>query len=107
MAEIPNHIKQAVTDYVAGLCNEIPVKSAVLFGSYATGKWNQESDIDIAIFSEYFAAMNRVDAITLLLQKAWPYHLDIQPLAFDAQDLANEAENPFIHEIVTTGMKIV
>jgi len=33
-------------------------------------------------------------------------HLDIQPLAFDGQDLQHAAENPFLQEILTTGIQI-
>jgi len=106
MAEIPDNIRQALTDYVQQVAQEITVQRAIVFGSYATGDWQPESDIDVAIFSEDFASMNRVEAITFLLNKALPYHLDIQPLAYDADDLAQARENPFIHEILRTGVKI-
>lgn len=106
MAEIPDNIKNALSDYIRKLSPEIKVRSAVLFGSYARGDWNDESDIDIAIFSDDFSSMDRIEAITFLLNKALPYNLDIQPLAYDENDLVNENENPFIHEILTTGIKV-
>ena len=106
MAEIPHLIKTALSDYITKLSQEINIRAAVLFGSYATGQWNNESDIDIAIFSDNFSNMERVEALTFLLNKATPYHLDIQPLAYDADDFEHEDDNPFIHEIMTTGIKI-
>jgi predicted nucleotidyltransferase len=106
MAQIPTDITHALHDYVQHVAQDIRVTSAVVFGSYAKGHWRDDSDIDIAIFSEDFAGMDRVDAITFLLNKALPYHLDIQPLAYDAADLLNEQENPFLHEILTTGIKV-
>jgi predicted nucleotidyltransferase len=106
MAEIPDNIRSALSDYIRKLSREIEVKSAILFGSYATGAWNDESDIDIAIFSDDFSSMGRVEAINFLLKKALPYKLDIQPLAYDGHDLVNEHDNPFIHEILTTGIKV-
>ena len=106
MAEIPDNIKHVLSEYVQRLSQDINVHSAILFGSYATGKWDQESDIDIAVFSGDFASMDRVEAITFLLNKALPYNLDIQPLAYDANDLKDPSENPFIQEILTTGIKI-
>lgn len=106
MAQIPDQIRQQVTDYVHTLAQDIHIRAAILFGSYATGRWNNESDIDIAIFSDDFAMMDRVEAITFLLNKALPYHLDIQPLAYNAQDLAYADDNPFLHEILTTGVHI-
>ena len=106
MAEIPDTIKTTLSDYVRRLSQEITIRSAILFGSYATGQWHGDSDVDIAIFSDNFSKMDRVKAITFLLNKAMPYDLDIQPLAYDEQDLEHEQENPFIHEILTTGVKI-
>jgi predicted nucleotidyltransferase len=35
MAQIPDHIKKTLDDYVHALAKEIHVKSAFLFGSYA------------------------------------------------------------------------
>jgi predicted nucleotidyltransferase len=107
MAEIPDNIKHVLSEYVQKLSQDINVRSAILFGSYATGKWDHESDIDIAIFSDDFSSMDRVEAITFLLNKALPYDPDIQPLAYDENDLKNSSENPFIQEILITGIKII
>jgi uncharacterized protein len=106
MVKIPDNIEKALSEYLRELSQDIPVKSAFLFGSYATGKWTKDSDIDVAIFSSYFANMGRIEAITFLLNRTLPYHLDIQPVAFDEKDLDQETDNPFIHEILTTGIKI-
>ena len=106
MAQIPDHIKKTLDAYVQALAKEINVKSAFVFGSYACGNWREDSDIDIAIFSEHFSNMDRVQAITFLLNRTLPYNLDIQPVAFDEQDLAPEAENPFVSEILKIGIKI-
>jgi predicted nucleotidyltransferase len=107
MAQIPDNLRKTLAAYLDTLSQDIHIESAILFGSYAKGNWNAESDIDVAIFSEDFSAMDRVEAITFLLNKALPYNLDIQPLAYDDKDLAQERENPFIHEILNTGIKIV
>jgi len=34
------------------------------------------------------------------------YDFDIQPVAFDEDDYINYKDNPFVNEIVTTGIKI-
>ncbi|MDU9049430.1 MAG: nucleotidyltransferase domain-containing protein [Candidatus Electrothrix sp. Rat3] len=53
MAEIPDKIKKTVRAYLSALQqNNIPIKEAVLFGSYATGKNHEWSDIDrVRLFS--------------------------------------------------------
>ncbi len=107
MAEIPDNIKKNIYDYINGLSKKIHIVSAFLFGSYAKGNWNKDSDIDIAVFSEFFSDVDRTEAIAFLLDSALPYRMDIQPLAFDDKDFKNYHENPFINEILATGIKIV
>jgi predicted nucleotidyltransferase len=107
MAEIPDNIKKNIYDYINGLSEKIHIESAFLFGSYAKGNWRNDSDIDIAVFSDFFSDVDRTEAIAFLLDNALPYRVDIQPLAFDDKDFKNYHENPFINEIVTTGIKIV
>ncbi|CAN2040923.1 Nucleotidyltransferase [Candidatus Magnetomoraceae bacterium gMMP-15] len=105
MAEIPNNIKESLLNYIDDLSKVISIKSAFLFGSYAKGNWKK--DIDIAIFSNYFERMDSIEAIAFLLDKTLQYDLDIQPIAFDEKDFNNYLENPFISDIVATGIKIV
>ncbi len=107
MAEIPDKIKKELEEYVNNLSNEVDVKSAILFGSYATGNWTADSDIDIAIFSDHFSDLDRTEAIAFLLDKTLEYDIDLQPLAFDNKELENYHDNPFVNEIVTCGIKIM
>lgn len=106
MAQIPVEIEKILSDYIQCLKKEIRVKSAVLFGSYAKSNWTKNSDIDIAVFSDFFLHKDRAESIAFLLERALQYDLDIQPIAFDEKDFENYKENPFINEIVTTGVRI-
>jgi predicted nucleotidyltransferase len=105
MAEIPEIIKETVEDYVRNINSEIPVKKALLFGSYAKGTFTQDSDIDIAIFSDFFKDMKRVDGIKYLLRKTIKYpHVDLQPVAFTYLDyLENDG---FAAEVLKSGIEI-
>ena len=106
MDKIPFEVKLALSDYIKKLSKEIKVKSAILFGSYAKGNWESDSDIDIAVFSDDFANLERTEAIAFLLNRTLNYDFDIQPVAFDEDDYINYKDNPFVNEIVTTGIKI-
>jgi predicted nucleotidyltransferase len=54
MAQIPDKINRTINNYLKVLEeNRIPVKEAVLFGSYATGRFKKWSDIDIALVSNF------------------------------------------------------
>ncbi len=106
MDKIPVEVKLVLSDYIKNLSKEIKVKSAILFGSYAKGNWKSDSDIDIAVFSDDFANLERAGAIAFLLDHTLNYDFDIQPVAFDVDDYINYKDNPFVNEIVTTGIKI-
>ncbi len=107
MAQIPDNIIKILYDYTDSLSKEIKIKSLILFGSYARGDWKDDSDVDVAVFSDYFSDMEKTEATAFLLDKALPYDTDIQPIAFQEKDFDDYKENPFINEIVTTGIKII
>ncbi len=106
MDKVPVELKLVLSDYIKNLSKEITIKSAILFGSYAKGNWESDSAIDIAIFSDDFANWERAEAIAFLLDRTLNYNFDIQPVAFDEDDYINYKDNPFVNEIVTTGIKI-
>jgi len=61
MAKIPDQIRKIIDQYIRVLeDNHIHIRKAVLFGSYARGRADGWSDIDIALVSEDFEG-NRFD----------------------------------------------
>ncbi len=55
MDKIPIKIHRLLNKYVEELeKNRIPIRQAVLFGSYAAGGSHEWSDIDIALVSDVF-----------------------------------------------------
>ena len=55
MDKIPVKIARLLKKYIEKLEeNRIPIRQAVLFGSYAAGGSNEWSDIDIALVSDVF-----------------------------------------------------
>ena len=70
MVKIPENIRDVVEDYLNELSNEILIDKAILFGSYAKGNYDIDSDIDLAIFSNSFKDMDRIESIKYLLKKA-------------------------------------
>lgn len=52
------------------LQQEIYIQKAVLFGDYALGNYCYQSEINVAIFSDYFAGMSRVNAVKFLMERA-------------------------------------
>jgi hypothetical protein len=55
MAAKRNSIINLVKEYIQELKNNnIPIKKAILFGSYSKGDFNKNSDIDVALISSSF-----------------------------------------------------
>jgi predicted nucleotidyltransferase len=104
MVNIPETVRSGIEKYVERIRQEIPVEKAILFGSYASGTFDDGSDIDLAIFSKYFQGMKRVDSIDFLLGYAMDCDLDLEPLAF-TPDEYNERLG-MVDEILKTGIEI-
>ncbi len=105
MAKIPENIRNIIEDYLRDLHSEIKVEKAILFGSYAKGTYDEDSDIDLAIFSDYFKDMNRVEGIKYLLRKARKYRgIDLEPISFTKQDY--EERIGFVQEVLKYGIKL-
>ena len=82
----------------------IHVQQAILFGSYASGKNDEWSDIDLAIVSNDFAGnrfedRNKIRKITLQINS------DISPMPYRPEDF-NDSDY-FVKEILETGIRIV
>ena len=102
---IPEHITQIIQRYLAALQeHQIPLRQVVLFGSYARGNYTEWSDIDLAVVSDMFEG-NRIDdrhkiqKITLSVSSL----LEIHP--YKPEDFT--PEDPFVREILKTGIQIV
>jgi predicted nucleotidyltransferase len=105
VAEIPENIRKVLINYLKDLSTEIDIDKAILFGSYAKGNYGVDSDIDLAIFSDSFRGMERVESIKYLLRKARKYRgIDIQPISFTKQDY--EERIGIVGEVLKTGIEL-
>ncbi|HSH35959.1 nucleotidyltransferase domain-containing protein [Schnuerera sp.] len=86
MVKIPESVQNIVEHYVQKIDKQITIKKAILFGSYAKGNYDTGSDVDIAIFSDYFDDMEDVEAFKYLYMQTLDYDIDLQPLAFTNED---------------------
>ena len=106
MAQIPENIDNAIREYISELNKEIPVQKAVLFGSYARGNYTKDSDVDLAIFSDYFEDTSRIDGIKFLLSRARKYvQMDFQPIPFTYRDYIER--DGCVAEVLKEGIEIV
>ncbi|MDZ7399050.1 MAG: nucleotidyltransferase domain-containing protein [candidate division KSB1 bacterium] len=96
-------IINAIQDFIAQLKNEISIKSVYLFGSYVKGTNKEYSDIDVAIVSDSFKGSTLVD-IERILSLTKNINRMIEPHPFRSEDFTED--DPFVKEIITTGIKV-
>lgn len=98
-------IDDAVTRYIQTLKdNRIAVWRLYLFGSYAKGKAQMYSDIDLAIFLDR-DEIDGFDEDVLLMRLTRDVDLRIEPHSFSRNDFENP--DPFVRDIITTGERIL
>lgn len=105
MVTISKELLDVINDYVSKLSKEIKVDKVILFGSYAKGTNKEDSDIDLAIFSEAFSEMDRVEGMTFLLMRTFGLGIDLQPQPFTLSDLRDE-DNWLAKEVERTGIEL-
>jgi len=78
-------------------------KKIFLFGSYAKGNYNEDSDIDVAVVLKDFE--NVIDIQLELMKLRRKIDCRIEPHPFREQDF--EQSNPFASEILKYGQEIL
>jgi predicted nucleotidyltransferase len=104
VADYETVIKQA-KDYANDVRKVFPVDKAMLFGSYAKGNATKLSDVDICFFLDNYGGKNRIDIMERLFNLTRNYDAFFEPLVFTTSDLYDD--NPFVKEILRTGVEIL
>lgn len=104
MDKISQSVQEVIEEYIRELGKQIPIQKVILFGSYAKGTTHKYSDVDIAIFSDYFKDMSRVDGIYFLLLTAMDYDIDIEPQPFTMDEYHEPVG--LVEEILKTGIEL-
>ena len=68
--------------FIARLEQEIPVREVILFGSYAEGKPQAHSDIDLAVISDWFEGKPAIENLKFLSRIAARHNTLIEALPF-------------------------
>ena len=106
MAADSKNVIAIVQQYIADVKKAMPIDKVYLYGSYAKGTQQDNSDVDICFFSRAFETRRNLDILTELFYLKIKYDKDvlIEPYAFPVSELNND--NPFVKEILRTGREI-
>ena len=95
-------ILRIVKEYIKEISKYYKVQEVYLFGSYAKGTNNEDSDIDVAIIIN--SNENTFDLLVELMMHTQNIDLRIEPHPIKLQDF--KEGNPFVQEILDTGLKV-
>jgi len=98
--------KRIITQYVSDVKATMHIDKVYLYGSYANGTAQWDSDVDLCFFSESFTVENTMQIISHLfeLKRRYNKYICLEPNAFPLSELSND--NPFVKEILRTGTEI-
>lgn len=100
---IDNRIMESIKKYIEKISEHYQIEAIILFGSYAKGTENEDSDIDIAIISSDFKDI--IDDGANLIGLTWKIDTRIEPHPITTEDYENVA-TPFVQEVINTGIKV-
>lgn len=98
-----NDVKKRALFYLNSIARKVPIKQAVLFGSYVHEKANNDSDIDLAIFSPKFSNKTHLEDVKFLWTEAARIDPFIEPLPFPSSEISGADPRSFLGEILKTG----
>jgi predicted nucleotidyltransferase len=96
--------KEIAARYGDTLKKNIKVKNMYLFGSFVKKTNHKDSDIDVAVISNSFKDHPINDRV-MLMKYTWDIDMRIEPHPFLPKEF--NKTNPFVREIMNTGIKII
>ena len=100
---IDRRIMESIKKYIEKISQYYKIEAIILFGSYAKGTENEDSDIDIAIISSDFSDI--IEDGAKLIGLTWKIDTRIEPHPITTEDY-QDVSNPFVREVVDTGIKV-
>ena len=104
MVEDFNTIRSILKQYIDTIKSKgIKIEKLYLFGSYARGTADENSDIDIALISKHFKG-DRFEDRRLLVPLRRKVDVRIEPIPYRPEDF--KANDPLVIEIMQNGIEL-
>lgn len=88
--------------YIKNISKKYSIQKAFLFGSFAKGTYDEDSDIDIALVINNVSDIIDTQIDLMILRRK--INLRIEPHPFNPDDFEND--DPIVYEIVKHGIEI-
>lgn len=100
---INKEILNSINEFIKEIKKHYNITTIILFGSYAKGTENEDSDIDIAVISDDFEDI--YECMANLMGMTWDIDARIEPHPIKKKDFEEESDY-FIKEVINTGIKV-
>jgi predicted nucleotidyltransferase len=98
-------VDRIIREYIGSVANQTKgFMTAYLFGSFAKNSQSPDSDIDIALIIDQLKDSDKFDVQVQLMMLATQFDSRIEPHPLSKEDF--NSDNPFVHEIKSTGIEI-
>lgn len=95
-------VDKLIKKFASELKKEIPVEKILLFGSYAKGVPEKESDIDVIVVSSTFAKGKYISNMQYLFRKASKISSLLEPIPATPSEVNNPDRRLFLGQIIRT-----
>jgi len=103
---VTQEVREIISRLVEAVAERgVHVDKAILYGSYATGNENADSDLDVAVISSDFGK-DRYKEGTMLMKLAWRIDPRLHPVPLSAESFAQDTWIPLVHEIRAHGVEV-
>ena len=106
MARSKDEVNQLVKRYSEMASTAFKIDGVYLFGSYAYGKPNKYSDIDVALVSPDFEYIPEDSLLKILFKMARHVDAKIEPVALTPDELQHPALGTVVVDIAQKGLRI-
>lgn len=96
-------VLESVNRYLLRVNEKFPIEKAFLFGSYADGTANKDSDIDVAIISSFFSGNSFYDSVEAGAL-TWGIDTRIEAVTFRPENFNNQ--NLLASAIMAKGIEL-
>jgi predicted nucleotidyltransferase len=98
-------VTQLAKDFAQEAKKMLPVRKAMLFGSYAKGNAGEWSDIDVCFFLDSYGGRKRLHVLKELVLLAYKYSYYFEPTVLTTKSLY--CDDPFAKEVLRTGVDLL
>lgn len=100
-------IRNKITNLYNQLKDKYPIKKVILYGSYAKGQANKESDIDVGIVLDLPKNTNKITINSQLFHETSKIDINIEPLCILWDEYRNHEPASILGEIIKTGIELI